>query len=70
VLVDTAHAVDGDLFHKGLLDHGLLGLVLVHSALRSSRTDRGDAMAARLGSQGVNLRAAGCLTARSDRLCG
>jgi hypothetical protein len=40
VLVDTAHAVDGDLFHKGLLDHGLLGLVLVHSALRSSRTDK------------------------------
>ena len=26
-------------------------------------------MAARRGSQGVNLRAAGCLTARSDRLC-
>jgi hypothetical protein len=39
VLVDTAHAVDGDLLDEGLLDNGLLGLVLVHSALRSSRTD-------------------------------
>jgi hypothetical protein len=39
VLVDTAHAVDGNLLNEGLLDHRLLGFVLVHSALRSSRTD-------------------------------
>jgi hypothetical protein len=51
VLVDTAHAVDGDLFHECLLDHRLLGLVLVHLALRSSRTDDLTLIAARCGSQ-------------------
>jgi hypothetical protein len=58
VLVDTAHAVDGDLFDEGLLDHGLLGLVLVHSALRSSWTDGPKLIGVRRGSQGV-LRAEG-----------
>jgi hypothetical protein len=68
VLVDTAHAVDGDLFHEGLLDHRLLDLVLVHSALRSSRTDEPTVIAARGDSQGVNLRPGRCLTRRSERL--
>jgi hypothetical protein len=53
VLVDTAHAVDGDLLNEGLLDHRLFRLVLVHVALRSSRTDEPTLIGACHASQDV-----------------